>query len=50
MFFSFSLPELQAVKMILFAPCDTKTIEQTINKNINDLPEKFSGLKTCLNI
>ena len=29
---------------------DTNTIKQTINKNINDLPEKFSGLKTCLNI
>ena len=29
---------------------DTNTIKQTINKNINYLPEKFSGLKTCLNI
>ena len=29
---------------------DTNTIKQTKNKNINDLPEKFSGLKTCLNI
>ena len=29
---------------------DTNTIKQTINKDINYLPEKFSGLKTCLNI
>ena len=32
------------------ASTDTNTIKQTINKNINDLPEKLSGLKTCLNI
>lgn len=32
------------------ANTDTNTIKQTINKNINDLPEKLSGLKTCLNI
>ena len=29
---------------------DTNTIKQTKNKNIYDLPEKFSGLKTCLNM